>query len=112
MSSRLRIALTTTALALAISANPVIASARQKLVTPARAQIVDTVSTIFAAALIDDVRKFDSVIARAFTYSMQAPDSTETTSWRSSRRNMPRASATNGVLPNPTSTSAARRHGL
>jgi hypothetical protein len=66
MSSRLRIALSTIALALAISANPVIASARQKLVTPDRAQIVDTVSTVFAAALIDDVRKFDSVIAPGF----------------------------------------------
>jgi Domain of unknown function (DUF4440) len=66
LSSRLRIALTTTAFALAFSANPIVASAQQKLVTSDRAQIVDTVSTIFAAARIDDVAKFDSVIAPEF----------------------------------------------
>jgi hypothetical protein len=66
MSSRLHIALATTALALMFSANPVTARAQQKLVTADQAQIVDTVSTIFAAARTDDVAKFDSVIASDF----------------------------------------------
>jgi Domain of unknown function (DUF4440) len=60
MSSRLHIVLLTTALALIFSANPIIA------VTADQAQIIDTVSTIFAAARIDDVAKFDSVIASDF----------------------------------------------
>ena len=64
MSSRLHIALATTALALMFSANPVTARAQQKLVD--QAQIVDTVSTIFTAARTDDVAKFDSVIASDF----------------------------------------------
>jgi ketosteroid isomerase-like protein len=66
MSSRLHIALATTALALMFSVNPVTARAQQKLVTADQAQIVDTVSTIFTAALTDDVAKFDSVIASDF----------------------------------------------
>jgi hypothetical protein len=66
MSSRLHIALATTALALMFSANPVTATAQQKLVTADQAQIVDTVSTIFTAARTDDVAKFDSVIASDF----------------------------------------------
>jgi hypothetical protein len=48
------------------SVNPVAARAQQKLVTADQAQIVDTVSTIFTAALTDDVAKFDSVIASDF----------------------------------------------
>ncbi len=66
MSSRLQIALATTALALTFSANPVTARAQQKLVTAEQAQIVDIVSTIFTAARTDDVAKFDSVIASDF----------------------------------------------
>jgi hypothetical protein len=66
VSSRLHIALATTALALMFSVNPVTARAQQKLVTADQAQIVDTVSTIFTAALKDDVAKFDSVIAPDF----------------------------------------------
>ena len=66
MSSRLHIALATTALALMFSANPVTARAQQKRLTADQAQIVDTVSTIFTAARTDDVAKFDSVIAADF----------------------------------------------
>jgi Domain of unknown function (DUF4440) len=66
MSSRLHIILTTTALALMFSANPVTVRAQQRLVTANQAQIVDAVSTIFTAALTDDVAKFDSVIASDF----------------------------------------------
>jgi hypothetical protein len=66
MSSRLHIALATTALALMFSVNPVTATAQQKLVTAEQAEIVDTVSTIFTAARTDDVAKFDSVIASDF----------------------------------------------
>jgi len=66
MSSPLRLALATTALALTFSANPVVARAQHKPVTADQAQIIDTVSTIFAAARTDDVAKFDSVIASDF----------------------------------------------
>lgn len=66
MSSRLYVAFATTALALTFSANPVIARAQHKPVTADQAQIIDTVSTIFAAARTDDVAKFDSVIASGF----------------------------------------------
>jgi hypothetical protein len=48
------------------SANPVTVRAQQRLVTANQAQIVDAVSTIFTAALTDDVAKFDSVIASDF----------------------------------------------
>lgn len=66
MSSRLHIALATTALALMFSVTPVTARAQQNLIPADQAQIVDTVSTIFSAALNDDVAKFDSVIASDF----------------------------------------------
>jgi hypothetical protein len=66
MSSRLHITLATTALALMFSANLVTGRAQQKLVTADQAQIVNTVSTIFTAALTDDVAKFNSVIASDF----------------------------------------------
>jgi hypothetical protein len=66
MSSRLHLALTTTALALILSAYPVTARAQQNLVTADKAQIIDIVSTIFTAAKADDVAKFDSVIASDF----------------------------------------------
>jgi ketosteroid isomerase-like protein len=66
MSSRLHLAFTTTALALMIYANPVTARGQQKIVTAEQSQIVDTVSTIFAAARTDDVAKFDSVITSDF----------------------------------------------
>jgi ketosteroid isomerase-like protein len=66
VSSRLHITLSITALAVMLSANPVTARGPQKLVTTDQSQIVDTVSTIFTAALTDDVAKFDSVIASDF----------------------------------------------
>jgi ketosteroid isomerase-like protein len=66
MSSQLHIALATAALALTFSANPVPARAQHKPVTADQAQIINTVSTIFAAARTDDVAKFDSVIASDF----------------------------------------------
>jgi hypothetical protein len=66
MSSRLHIALAGTALALTFSTNPVVARAQHKPVTADQAQIIDTVSTIFAAARTDDIAKFDSVIASDF----------------------------------------------
>ena len=53
-------------LLLALSANPIAARAQQKSLTVDQARIVDTMSTIFAAALTDDVAKFDSVIAPEF----------------------------------------------
>jgi hypothetical protein len=66
MSSRFHVALSAIALALAFSANSVVARAQHKPVTAEQAQIIDTVSTIFAAARTDDVAKFDSVIASDF----------------------------------------------
>jgi hypothetical protein len=66
VSSRLHTAVATTALALMFSANPVTATAQQKLANADQAQIVDTVSAIFTAARTDDVTKFDSVIASDF----------------------------------------------
>jgi ketosteroid isomerase-like protein len=66
MSSRPHLALTITALVLMSSANPVTAAPQHKPVTADQAQIIDTVSTIFAAARTDDVAKFDSVIASDF----------------------------------------------
>ena len=65
MSSRRHIALATTALALTCSAFSLV-RAQHKPVTADQAQIIDTVSTIFAAARTDDVAKFDSVIASGF----------------------------------------------
>jgi hypothetical protein len=66
MSSRLLSGLATTALAFLLSINPGTAKAQLKSITPDQAQVVDSVSTIFAAALTDDVAKFDSVIAPGF----------------------------------------------
>jgi uncharacterized protein DUF4440 len=66
MSSRLPIALATAVLAGVFSTDPVTGGTEQKLVIADEAQIVDTVSTIFTAALTDDVAKFDSVIASDF----------------------------------------------
>ena len=59
-------ALATTALALTCSANPALASAQPQPVTADQAQIIDTVSTVFAAARAEDIAKFDSVIAPDF----------------------------------------------
>jgi uncharacterized protein DUF4440 len=64
MPSRLHVALAATALALMLY-EPITARALPKL-TAEQSQIVDTVSTIFAAARTDDVAKFDSVIAPHF----------------------------------------------
>jgi Domain of unknown function (DUF4440) len=66
MSSRLRIVLANIAFALLFSGGAPSARAQQKLVTAEQRQIVDTVSTIFTAALTDDVAKFDSVIGSGF----------------------------------------------
>jgi hypothetical protein len=66
MSSRLPIALATAALVGVLSTVPVTGRTEQKLGIADEAQIVDTVSTIFTAALTDDVAKFDSVIATDF----------------------------------------------
>lgn len=64
MSSRFFIILAS--LALFSSASVHTARAQQKPLTADQEQIVDTVSTIFAAARADDVAKFDSVIAPGF----------------------------------------------
>src|ERR1700730_13911323 len=66
MSSQLRIALATFACALIFSPNVSSARAQQKSLTSYERQIVDTVSTVFTAALTDDVARFDSVIASDF----------------------------------------------
>src|ERR1700704_3735027 len=66
MSSQLRIALATFAYALIFSPNVSSARAQQRSLTSDERQIVDTVSTVFTAALTDDVAKFDSVIASDF----------------------------------------------
>src|SRR5260370_12468093 len=66
MTSRLRIALATVAFSLIFSANVSTARAEPKRLTSDQSQIVDRVSTIFAAAATDDVAKFDSVIASDF----------------------------------------------
>src|SRR5271163_3032823 len=66
MSSRLCSGLATTAFAFLFSINPVIAKAQLKSMTPDQAHVVDSVKTIFAAAMTDDLAKFDSVIAPGF----------------------------------------------
>jgi ketosteroid isomerase-like protein len=66
MSSKLHTGLIAVTLVLALSAHPITARAQQKLLTADQARIVDTVSTIFSAALTDDVAKFDSVVAPGF----------------------------------------------
>jgi hypothetical protein len=66
MSSQLHSRFIAVTLVLALSANPITARAQQKPLTADQARIVDTVNTIFAAALTDDVAKFDSVIAPGF----------------------------------------------
>jgi ketosteroid isomerase-like protein len=66
MLSQLYTGLIAVTLVLALSANPITARAQQKPLTADQARSVGTVSTIFAAALTDDVAKFDSVIAPGF----------------------------------------------
>jgi ketosteroid isomerase-like protein len=66
MSSQLYTGLIAVTLMLTLSANPIAARAQQKPLTVDQARIVDAVSTIFDAALTDDVAKFDSVIAPDF----------------------------------------------
>src|SRR3979411_3220413 len=66
MSSQLRIALATFACVLIFSPSVSSARAQQRSLTSDERQIVDTVSTVFTAALTDDVAKFDSVIASDF----------------------------------------------
>ena len=65
MPSKLTIALAVTS-ALFFSPNVFTARAQQKPLTSDQRQVVDTVSTIFTAARVDDVAKFDSVIASDF----------------------------------------------
>jgi hypothetical protein len=65
MISRIRVPLTTLVLAVALSAS--FSNARaQKFLAADQTQIVDTVKTIFAAALTDDVTMLDTVIAPDF----------------------------------------------
>jgi ketosteroid isomerase-like protein len=66
MSSQFRIVVAAVVLALSFSANVSTARSEQKNLTSEQTQIVNTVSTIFTAALTDDVAKFDSVIASDF----------------------------------------------
>jgi ketosteroid isomerase-like protein len=66
MASRLRTHLLTVAFAVIFSAQVCTARAQQKGLTADERQIVDRVSTIFAAARTDDVAKFNSVIASDF----------------------------------------------
>jgi hypothetical protein len=63
--SRIRVSLTTLALALTLSTS--FSNARaQKVLTAEQTQIVDTVKTIFAAALTDDVAMLNTAIAPDF----------------------------------------------
>jgi hypothetical protein len=66
MSSQLRVSLAAIGFVLMFSANVSFVKAEQKLSAAEQTQIVNTVSTIFAAARTDDVAKFDSVIASGF----------------------------------------------
>jgi ketosteroid isomerase-like protein len=66
MSSRRRAGLLTVAFALIFSAHVSTPGAQQKRLTADEMQIVDRVSTIFAAARTDDVAKFNSVISSDF----------------------------------------------
>jgi len=66
MSSSLRIALAIVVFELILPAHVSTARAQQKPLTSDQRQIVDTMSAIFAAARIDDVAKFNSVIASDF----------------------------------------------
>jgi ketosteroid isomerase-like protein len=66
MSSQFRIVVAAVVFAVSFSANVSTARAQQKNLTSEQTQIVNTVSTIFTAALTDDVAKFDSVIASDF----------------------------------------------
>jgi ketosteroid isomerase-like protein len=52
--------------AVGFSPNVSTARAQQKSLTSDEKQVIDTVSTIFTAARVDDVAKFDSVIASDF----------------------------------------------
>jgi hypothetical protein len=65
MSSQLPIALAVT-FAIVFSPNVSTARTRQKSLTSAQKQVVDTVNTIFAAASTEDIAKLDSVIAPDF----------------------------------------------
>src|SRR5260221_9280358 len=66
MSSSLRVALAIVVFELILPAHVSTARAQQKPLTSDQRQIVDTISTIFAAARTNDVAKFDSVIASDF----------------------------------------------
>ena len=66
MSPQPRIALAIVVFAVVCTVSVSIAEAQQKPLTADQRQIIDTVSTIFAAARKDDVAKFDSVIASDF----------------------------------------------
>jgi hypothetical protein len=57
MSSQLRISLAAIGFVLMFSANVSVVKAEQKLSATEQTQIVNTVSTIFAAARTDDVAK-------------------------------------------------------
>jgi hypothetical protein len=80
MSSRLHLALASTVLAFMFSVNPVTARASRNPLLPTRPRSLIQVNTIFTAARVNNVAKFDSVIAPTFTFMVEAPDSTETPS--------------------------------
>jgi hypothetical protein len=66
MSSGFRRDLLIFAAALILSAHASSAGAHQKGLTVDESQVVETVSTIFAAARTDDIARFNSVIAPEF----------------------------------------------
>jgi ketosteroid isomerase-like protein len=66
MQSRVRTVLASIGFALLSSGNASNAGDQQRLLASDQRQIVDTVSTIFAAARTDDTAKFDSVVAPGF----------------------------------------------
>ncbi len=90
MSSRLRTCLLTVALALIFSAHVSAAGAQEKRLAADERQLVDRVSTIFAAARVDDVAKFNPVIASDFYIFDGGARFSGDAIWRSSRANMPR----------------------
>ena len=66
MSSRLQIGFVAIAFALQFCTSAQSARDQRKLVTGDQVQVVDAVSTMFDALRIEDIKKFDSVIAPGF----------------------------------------------
>jgi hypothetical protein len=97
MSSGFRRDLLIFAAALILSAHASSAGAHQKGLTVHESQVVETVSTIFAAARTTTLQGSTRSLRQSFTCSMEERDSTETPSWPSSRPNMTPANAMNGT---------------